>query len=210
MFCTASTVIQLGSILLWWRTFPLNNIIPLSSVLCENACGQYKSGRALFCEFPSCNRIFISGNKMLDYIGASGDTSQIHGYLIHSSWFMDCDATSTFWQLQSTIFAQLCLLRDLQVVVAIVHPNHYGRSIKSFITSLKPKGWKISQTDVSFPEKGNTIAGTCQIICRNLPRNVSYKRTFGTPDQGQTLDVWDWHPADVNSEVADALRRAKS
>ncbi len=32
--------------------------------------------------------------------------------------------------------------------------------------------------------------------------NVPYKRTFGTPDQDQTLDLWGWHPADVNSEVA--------
>jgi hypothetical protein len=48
--------------------------------------------------------------------------------------------------------AQLRSLRDLQVLVAIVHPNHNGQSVKSFITSLKPKGWKISQTNVSFPE----------------------------------------------------------
>ncbi len=45
--------------------------------------------------------------------------------------------------------------------------------------------------------------------CRKPPRYVPYKctyvpynGTFGTSDQGQTLDVWGWHPADVNAEVA--------
>jgi hypothetical protein len=33
-------------------------------------------------------------------------------------------------------------------------------------------------------------------------RKVSYKCTFGAPDQGQTLDVWGRHLADVNTEVA--------
>ncbi len=42
-----------------------------------------------------------------------------------------------------------------------------------------------------------------------LPRNVLYKctyvpynGTFGASDQGQMLNVWGWHPADVNAEVA--------
>ncbi len=37
---------------------------------------------------------------------------------------------------------------------------------------------------------------------RTPPRKVSYKHTFGAPDQGQMLDVWRWHLADVNTEVA--------
>jgi hypothetical protein len=90
------------------------------------ACDQYKSGRALFREFTLYNRIFISGNEILDYICTAGKTSQIHCYLIHSSQFTNSDATSTFWQLQSTIVAQLCSLHDLHVVLAIVHPDHDG------------------------------------------------------------------------------------
>ncbi len=39
-----------------------------------------------------------------------------------------------------------------------------------------------------------------QVWCK-LPRKVSYKRTFGVPDQGQTLNVCHWHSADVNTEV---------
>jgi hypothetical protein len=45
--------------------------------------------------------------------------------------------------------------------------------------------------------------------CCKPPRYVPYKctyvpydGTFGTSDQGQTLDLWGWHPADVNAEVA--------
>ncbi len=34
-----------------------------------------------------------------------------------------------------------------------------------------------------------------------LPRKVSYKHAFGAPDQGQMLDVWCWHSADINTEV---------
>ncbi len=37
---------------------------------------------------------------------------------------------------------------------------------------------------------------------RKPPRKVSYKHTFGAPDQGQMLEVWRWHSADVNTEVA--------
>ncbi len=33
------------------------------------------------------------------------------------------------------------------------------------------------------------------------PREVSYKCTFGVPDQGQTLEVWGGHPGNVNSMV---------
>ncbi len=71
------------------------------------ACNQYESGCALFQEFTSCDAIFASGTEMLDYIHGSGDTSQIHGYLIHSFCFKDSKTTSTFWQLQGTIVIQL-------------------------------------------------------------------------------------------------------
>ncbi len=47
-----------------------------------------------------------------------------------------------------------------------------------------------------------------QSLCRKPPRYVPYKcnyvpydGTFCTSNQGQTLDVWGWHPADVNAEL---------
>ncbi len=34
------------------------------------------------------------------------------------------------------------------------------------------------------------VVGAIEAWCK-LPRNVSYKRTFGAPNQGQALDVWE-------------------
>jgi hypothetical protein len=61
------------------------------------ACDQYECGHTLFRKFTSCPDIFGSGNDLLHHIWASGNTSQIHGYLIHSLRFWDSDTTSLFW-----------------------------------------------------------------------------------------------------------------
>jgi hypothetical protein len=95
-------------------------------------CEPYKSGRSLFQEFTSCRQIFNSSMDMLNHIRASGDTSVIHGYLIQSPRFQTSDTTTKFWKLQAIIIAQLCLIRSLSIVVAIVHPDHDGLSVKSF------------------------------------------------------------------------------
>ncbi len=71
------------------------------------ACDQYDSGRALFREFTQCTQIFENGKDLLNHIRSSGDSSQVHGYLIHSLCFRDSDTTSQFWQLQATIVSQL-------------------------------------------------------------------------------------------------------
>jgi hypothetical protein len=102
---------------------------------------------------------------MLHHIRASGDTSQVHGYLIHSLRFWDSETTSTFWQLQSAIVAQLWTLQNLQMIVAVIIPNHNGRCVKSFHRQLKSTGWCISQfDDVFFPNLRDTIAGRCNIL----------------------------------------------
>ena len=128
------------------------------------ACNQYNSGCALFREFTQCMQIFKHGKDLLNHIRYYGDCSQIHGYLIHSLWFWDSDTTSHFWQLQASILAQLCALCSLQMVVAIVIPDHNGRCIKSFTTSLKSADWFLFLTETSFPTHGNTISSLCCII----------------------------------------------
>ncbi len=95
-------------------------------------CDNYKHGHALFCKFLPCPHLFSSGNKMLHHIHTSGDTSQVHGYLIHSLQFWDSEMTSTFWQLQTSIVAQLQTLRNLQLIVAVIIPNHIGSCVKTF------------------------------------------------------------------------------
>ena len=74
------------------------------------ACNQYDFGRALFWEFTQCTQIFENGKDLLHHIHSSGDSSQIHGYLVHSLCFWDSDTTSHFWQLQATIISQLCAI----------------------------------------------------------------------------------------------------
>jgi hypothetical protein len=160
-------------------------------------CNQYESGHALFCEFTSCTGIFNRGKEMLDYICASGGNSQIHGYLIHSIQFADSDTTATFWQFQGTIVTQLCLLRDLQVVVAIVLTDHDDQWVKSFVTYLKSKGQKTSQTDISFLEQCNTIAGACHIIisvhssCASTAESLVLKEPLPTPPRPIDLSLWE-------------------
>ena len=83
-------------------------------------CDQYECGRALFREFTTCPDILSSSNDLLHHIRALDDTLQIHGYLIHSLHFRDSNTTSSFWQLKSSIVEQLCSLRNLQMVVAVI------------------------------------------------------------------------------------------
>jgi hypothetical protein len=56
-----------------WAVYSFGGGHFVSTILSHNlpfcvkiACNQYKSGRALFCEFTLCPRIFNSGNEMLD------------------------------------------------------------------------------------------------------------------------------------------------
>jgi len=48
------------------------------------ACDPYVNGRALFKEVSSCPTILSSAPALLDHIRASGVTSPMSGYLIHS------------------------------------------------------------------------------------------------------------------------------
>jgi hypothetical protein len=126
------------------------------------ACDQYDCGRALFREFTTCPDILSSGNNLLHHIRASGDTSQIHGYLIHSLRFRDSDTTSSFWQLQSFIVAQLRSLRNLQMVVALVLSDHDRTCVKSFARILKTAGWSISTFDDVYFLVVSWILITCR------------------------------------------------
>jgi hypothetical protein len=71
------------------------------------ACNRFKSGHSLFQEFMSCRHIFGTENDMLNHIWSSGDTSVIHGYMIHSPCFQTSNMTTKFWQVQATIISDL-------------------------------------------------------------------------------------------------------
>ena len=100
-----------------WAVYSFGGGHFMSTILSHNlpfhvklACDQYKYGQALFCKFNHCPNIFGSSSELLHHIRALGDSSQIHGYLIHSLHFKDSNTTSTFCQIQATIIAQLCSL----------------------------------------------------------------------------------------------------
>jgi hypothetical protein len=84
---------------------------------------------------------------MLNHIRAPGDTSVVHGYMIHSPCFQNSNRTTKFWQVQAAIILELHLIHLLSVVVATDHPEHDGRNIKIFSTNLKLKGWILSSMD---------------------------------------------------------------
>jgi hypothetical protein len=143
----------------------VSTILPQSLPFCVKlACDQYNFGRALFREFTQCMQIFEHGKDLLNHIRSSGNCSQIHGYLIHSLWFWDSDTTLHFWQLQTSIVVELRAIRSLQVVVAIVIPDHNGKCVKSFYNTLKSAGWCLSSTETLFPTHGDTISGVCRIL----------------------------------------------
>ncbi len=101
---------------------------------------------------------------MLNHICALGDTSVIHGCMIHSPHFQNSNTTTKFWQVQAAIILNLRLIRLLSIIVDTVHPEHDGRSVKTFSTNLKSKDWILSSMDVHYPDLGDTIAGGCCII----------------------------------------------
>jgi hypothetical protein len=164
--CYALQVLQIS-----WAVYSFQEGHFASTIQSQNlpfhvkmACNPYKLGCSLFQEFTSCRQIFGIANDMLNHILALGDTSVVHGYMIHSPRFQNSNMTTKFWQVQAAIILDLHLIRLLSIIVAIVHPEHDGHCVKTFSTNLKLKGWILSSTDVHYPDLGNTIAGGCHII----------------------------------------------
>jgi hypothetical protein len=83
------------------------------------------------------------------------------------------------------------------MVVAIVLPDHDGQLVKPLVTSLKFKGWKISHTDISFPEQGNTIAGASHVIigvhssCAFTVKSLVFKEPPSTSPHPIGLSIWE-------------------
>jgi hypothetical protein len=129
------------------------------------ACNQYKYVHALLCKLSTCTVVFSSGNELLHHIQSSGNSSQIHGYLIHCLCFKDSSATSTFWQLQLIIISHLQSLCNLQMVMAIIIPDHDRCCNTTFSKKLKSAGWCMSKlNNESFPNLGDTILRCCILI----------------------------------------------
>ncbi len=103
----------------------------------------------------------------MDHIKASGITSKLSGYLIHSRCYESTKPTSRFWQLQAAIVLQLRLTRLLSIIVAFVHPDHNSRAVSlQFINKLKSDGWLISDQMIQYSTFGDPLADGCQLIVR--------------------------------------------
>ena len=50
------------------------------------------------------------------------------------------------------------------MIVAVIIPDHDGKCVKLFTTSLKSTGWCLSSTKTTFPTHGDTFSGSCCII----------------------------------------------
>ncbi len=46
----------------------------------------------------------------------------------------------------------------------MIHPDHNGRSMKTFSSNLKSNSWVLSSKDVFYLGLGNTIAGSNHLI----------------------------------------------
>ncbi len=126
-----------------WEVYLFSNSHFSSTIATRNlpfqitlACNPYESGRALLQEFAPHACIFSSGNDLLNHIRASGQTSVISGYLINSYWFCTSKVTTSFWKLQLSIIAQLCLMRSLSTIMAVVIPDHDCHAVSAFVQSL--------------------------------------------------------------------------
>jgi hypothetical protein len=154
-----------------WAVYSFSNGHFLSTIQSHNlpfhiclACNPYELGRSFFHEFAASAKDYNSGNVLLNHISASGDTSVIHRYLINSYRFQTSKVTTSFWNLQLSIIAQLCLIRLFSIVVAIIIHDHDGRSVTAFTQGLTAVHWKVTTREVLYTELGNTIANSCSII----------------------------------------------
>jgi hypothetical protein len=136
--------------------------LPFTIVL---ACDPFANGRALFQEIGVCPTILSSPPALLDHIRGSGITAPMSGYLIHSNCYTSTEPTSRFWEVQVNIVIQICLLRSLSIVVALVLPDHHGRAVYlNFVQHLRMDGWIFSDTHITFTEYGDSVAGSCRLL----------------------------------------------
>ena len=134
---------------------------------------------------------------MLNHIQSSGDTSVIHGYMIHSPCFQTSNTTTKFWQVQTASISDLRLIQSLSIVIATIHPDHGGRSVKNFSANLKWKGWIMSSIDVHYLDLGDTVAGRCHIItnvhssCASPAEPLQLKRPPLVPSHPLGEFIWE-------------------
>jgi hypothetical protein len=130
------------------------------------ASDKYANSHSLFTELSACTGPILGGCRaLLDHIKASGITSKLSGYLVHSRRYNSTKPTSRFWQLQAAIVLQLWLTRLLLIVVAFIHPDHDSCAVSlQFINKLKSDWWLISDQMIQYSTFGDSLADGCRLI----------------------------------------------
>ena len=162
------------------------------------ACDPWESNQALLHEFVHCPTILPSASALLDHIRASGDQGPIDGYLIHSHRYQNSEPATAFWSIQASIITQLRIIRRLNLFVAFVHPDHDGRLVSKFVKTLTLSGWVISSTKISFPDLGDSIIGTTNILVgiHDSTQSKVEALSFRTPPSPRPLPLaaFIWEP----------------
>ncbi len=139
-----------------------NQGMPFCIVL---ACDPYSNGRSLFRSMTAYTHILDSALALLNCIRSLGITSKLTSYLIPSHRYITSESTKHFWDIQSQIVAQLCTIRALSLVITFVHPEHDNRAVSLlFVKKLAVDGWVITDTNVSYPDYGDSVVGSCRLI----------------------------------------------
>jgi hypothetical protein len=137
--------------------------LPFAIIL---ASDEYANSRSLFTELSACTGPIFGGCRaLLDHIKASGITSKLSGYLVHSRRYDSTKPTSQFWQLQAAIVLQLWLTCLLLIIIAFVHPDHDSCAVSlQFINKLKSDGWLISNQMIQYSTFSDSLANGCRLI----------------------------------------------
>ena len=137
----------------------------------------------------------------MHHIRSAGETAPIHGYLIHSHPCLSAESTSQFWQTQAAIVAQLRLINRLCVVVAFVHPDHDGRAVAGFKSTLQRAAWLVSTTIVPFPVLGDSVDGICNVITAvhtsTMPNVQPLQLVLPPQVAPRPLGAYIWEPFNV-------------
>jgi hypothetical protein len=127
-----------------------------------------------------------------------GQTLVISGYLINSYPFCTSNITTSFWKLQLSIIAQLCLIHSLLTIMAVVIPDHDHRTVSAFVQSLTATHWKGTSQEVYYPNIGDSISDSCTIvtaICTSCASTVNpIELKTPPPMPSRPLGSFLWEP----------------
>jgi hypothetical protein len=154
-----------------WAVYGFNSGHLFSTIAKRNlpfhvvlACDPFEYGQALFHKFSKCPTVLPSAGALLDHIPLLGKQAPLDGYLIHSHRYQMNEPATTFWNIQAAIVTQLRLIRQLNLFVAFVHPDHNGRSVSKFVNQLPSSGWVLSRTTCLFPNFGDSVIGGANLV----------------------------------------------